>query len=691
MKKDYTPYSLFFLLFLRKNYVKLPNSLLFLLFLILLYSCSKKETTVSTNEVFLSANYRNLPPEQKTIFLDSLYENISFAGNSKQLRSYLFELSTEYFYLNKQSKSLEINNKTLDLAKSVKDTTDMARANYYIGDNYEPVKKDSAYHYYLQAQKLYSLTQNNDQVARMKFNKSVLLFYQGNYIESEIELTGALKLLGNSDDLQLLFACYNLMGSNFEKLEDYPNAMRYYVLAAEILKNKNFSDTEDRQSNYYITSSVNLANIHEKIGDYKKSIAVLEGINNRGLEKSNPRIYAVILGNLGYTKMKSGNLDGVEPLLLKSLQITRELNRPSEILYKLNNLGEYYSLVGDTLQSVKYLQQALSISEATKTGEGFKNTLRLLAKMDYANAAVYKEKYIQYTDSLFKRQRHNRNKFARIEYETAKVEDQNKLLTTRNLKILAISLLSIFALTVLLILRYISSQKRERTIKKEQEKADEELALLLRKHQVQVSMTRQQEQNRISKELHDGIMNQIYGVRLHLEMLNNHDDLESKSKRLKFVDALQSIEKEVRMISHDLQKDSFQDNADYISLISDMVMNQNDIGQTIFTFDADWCVDWDEVSGLIKLNIKRIMQEAILNVNKYARASKCVITLCKNINHIILTIEDDGDGFVTKKTTHGIGHKNMRSRARSINGKITIESNVGIGTKIQLQLPLESK
>lgn len=670
--------------------MRVANSLL--LFLILfLNSCAKKEVTAEVNEIFSTHFYQDLEEHQKSAFLDSLHNNVENSANTKALRAFLFDIATEYFYLNNQSKSIEINRQTLNLASQVKDTLDMARANYFIGDSYEPTKKDSAYHFYLQAEKLYKLGNDPEQVGRMKLNKSALLFFQGNYIESEVELTGALAQLVNSNDFQLLFACYNLMGSNFEKLEDYPNAMKYYLLAEKTLQKMKPTDTVDRHTNYAIASSINIAYIYEKTGKFQESIQVLESINTAGLEKDNPKIYAIYVSNLGYSKMKVGNFKEAEPLLLKSLEITQRLDRPADILPKLNNLGEFYEMIGDTVSSLKYLKQAIALAESTRRGEGYKNTLRLLSLMDPKNDAVYKEKYINYADSLFKRQRQNRNKFARIEYETARVEDQNKLLNTRNLKIISGAMLAIFLLSGLLIIRYLSSQKREKIIKKEQEKADEELALLLKKHQMQVAMTRQQEQTRISRELHDGIMNQIYGVRLHLEMLNNLDDAESKTKRLKFVDVLQNIEKEVRMISHDLQKDSFNDHADYLSFIYDMVSQHNAIAKTRFSFEANLAADWEEVSGLIKVNINRIIQESILNVNKYAQAEHCWITLFKGATEIILTIKDNGHGFAMTKTNVGIGLKNMKSRAQIVNGKISIKSEVGTGTIIELHIPIQPK
>ncbi len=654
-------------------------------------SCSDKKSDAQKLNLYTSQHFSSLTAESKLRFLDSIKKNSSFYANSPEYRHFLLDLSTEYFYLNQQDKSLPLNIKALELASAVKDTNDMAKANYYIGDNFEPRRKDSAYHYYVQAEKLYRLLKNNQEVGRMKFNKAAILFYEGNNIESEVELTGALELLVNTNNHKLLFACYSLMGANFEKLEDYDNAMKYYIFSRNVLDKMSKNEVADRHTNYAISSLVNIANIYEKTGQYKKSINVLESATGSDIEKNWPRLYAVVIGNLGYVKMKSGNLQDVEALLLKSINLTRKYERPSEILYKLNSLGEYYALIGDTVSSVKYLNQALDLSESSRGGEGIKNTLRLLSIMDRKNDAFYKEKYIHFTDSLFKRQRQNRNKFARIEYETARVEDQNKILTTKNLKILSISLLAISILLALLVIRYLSSQKRERTIKKQQEKADEELSLLLKTHQGQVSMTRQQEQNRISKELHDGIMNQIYGVRLHLEMLNNADDIESKTKRLKFVDVLQNIEKEVRLISHDLQKDSFQDAADYVSLLAETLVQNNEIATTKFIFDADSSLDWSAISGLIKVNIKRIIQEAVQNANKYAQAETCLVSIKHVDNNILLMIEDDGVGFDSNVAVNGIGLKNMKSRAKVINAKLTIESLSGLGTTIKLIVPIESK
>lgn len=662
---------------------------LLILFVLIYFfeSCQNKKDTVIDHRVFTSNEYKSRSPEQQRFFLDSVYACCIPTQNDSLTRNLLFGLSSEFYYLNEHHRSLQINRDLIRLASAAADTTALARANYYIGDSYETTSKDSAYHYYDKAEKLYLRIENYVEAARMKFNKGVLLFSDGNYVESEVEVSQALQLLERTTDQKLLFACYNLMGSNFEKLEDFPNAMKYYTKAKQVLASLSGTKGLDQQNNYTVTSTVNIANIYEKTGNYSRAISELESILDKDLKQNWPREYAVAVGNLGYVKMKSGMIIGVEELLLEALSISKKYDPNDQILYKLNNLGEFYTITGDTAKAMHYLNQSLRISEKANGGEEIKSTLKLLSRVDPVNDSKYKAKYIKFTDSLNKAQRYNRNKYARIEYETAQVENENKVLTTKNINIALGSMLVILCLLSLLIFRFLKSAKRELEVKKLQHFADEELHELLRQHQIQINSTKQSEQNRISTELHDGIMNRIYGVRLNLGMLNDREDAASKAKRLQFVDVLQEIEKEVRMISHDLHVETIYGQSDYISMLSDIVSQQNDVSSTKFIFTYDQDIDWNKISGLAKVTINRVLQEAISNVNKYANATECTIAVTDTSNELCLTIEDNGDGFNQKDANSGgIGLKNMRERAKAVNGKIHIDSNPGVGTKIVLTI-----
>ena len=662
----------------------------FIIFLVLFGSCTPGKDTDPDKSIFASTSYHGLPPQEKLKFLDSIATSYSPTHNDTIARAFLFELSSEYYYMNAHKKSLNTSRSVLQLAKEAGDSADIGRAYYYIGDSYELTKKDSAYFYYLEAEKIFRKIHDDERTGKMIFNKAYILFYDGNYIESEIELSKALLYLKDTNNYRMLFSCYTLMGSNSEKLEDFDNAMQYYHKSADVLNAARRDNADfDRQNNYRVTASINIANIYEKTGKYEQAIRELESVLTEDLKLNWPSEYAVVIENIGYCKMKTGDLVTAEKFLLKALALSQKHDSESKTLYKLNNLGEYYLLVKDTGKSLTYLRQSLEIAERVRSSEELKTTLKLLSKADYKNDALYKERYIREADSLAKIQRKNRNKYARIEYETAMVEDQNKVLVSKNYKIINISIILIVLLTTVLILRYIKSQNRELNFKKQQQSADEEIFELLKKHQAQVNRARVHEQQRIAKELHDGIMNKLYGVRMQLGLLNNSDDDNIKNKRLQYVDMLQEIENEVRIISHDLNLDMANGDTDYISLLINLVEQQNELGKTRFRFKHDPDIDWTKISGLIKITINRVIQEAISNVHKYAEAHECMVSVMMYGTVLQLTIEDDGKGFDAQPAkSSGIGLNNMKERAQMINAVLTIESRRGQGTKIQINISL---
>ena len=97
----------------------------------------------------------------------------------------------------------------------------------------------------------------------------------------------------------------------------------------------------------------------------------------------------------------------------------------------------------------------------------------------------------------------------------------------------------------------------------------------------------------------------------------------------------------------------------------------------------------------IETNLYRIVQEAVNNGIKYAKAKKIVISFEHNMNNLIVVVKDDGIGFdydKLNKSGHfgasGHGIFNMKERTAFINGNFNIETTVGKGTKITITLPL---
>jgi signal transduction histidine kinase len=656
-----------------------------ILFALLSISCTlKKEDAKRVG--FDSKEYNSISNSLKIKYLDSVASTLKTVENDSIHRDFLFQLAAEYYYLNHLKESLLISDKVLHLAEDANDTISMARANFYKADCFEYAYKDSAYYYYHRAELFYSAKGVQEKVGQTLFKKGYLLFFEGNYLESEIQVSNALKMLKGSANNELLYSCYVLMGYNFEKLEEYDHALDYFNLSKlELDKLKRSNVDFEKTNNYTVNHSINISNVYDKMGEYGKSVKELESVKSKELKTKWPRDYASVIGNLGYSKLKLGDINEAKPLFEESLRISKQNDQQNNILYQLINLGEYYATVKDTAQSVFYLKDANALAEKLKAGDEIKLTLELLGKIDSNNNSRYNERYITVSDSLVKVQRNNRNKYARIEYETSVIEDENKLLSSERIYILIISLFSIFCLLSYIIYRYFKNQKRELNYREQKQLAEEEIYDLLKKNQIELNEAKEFEQNRISRELHDGVMNKIFGVRLQLAMLNESDSAETKEKRMSLIDLLQQIEKEIRNISHDLNSDEVS-HFEYSGLLLQLINQQNGLGATRFILDCDPAINWDTVTGLIKINIYRIIQEAFLNVLKYADAKLCVVNIFYDADMVLrLSIEDDGKGFdLANRGVGGIGFKNMNDRAKLIKAKLVIESELGKGTKIIL-------
>jgi len=202
--------------------------------------------------------------------------------------------------------------------------------------------------------------------------------------------------------------------------------------------------------------------------------------------------------------------------------------------------------------------------------------------------------------------------------------------------------------------------------------------------QTKLNEGRSMERKRFSKELHDGVLSRLFGVRLSLESMNLNG--QNSTKEL-YVNELQGIEKEIRQISHDLGSDIFEGKQDFVTVVEDLLIRQSSI--TAWTYDLinDEHIDWDTVSSPHKIHMYRVIQESIQNINKYAKASLVTVSFKLEEGEIAITINDNGKGFDIKEINKhkGIGLKNMYSRAKEINAEIEITSAENTGTSITIK------
>jgi signal transduction histidine kinase len=87
----------------------------------------------------------------------------------------------------------------------------------------------------------------------------------------------------------------------------------------------------------------------------------------------------------------------------------------------------------------------------------------------------------------------------------------------------------------------------------------------------------------------------------------------------------------------------------------------------------------------------RIVQEALTNARRHARAQHVWVRCRRDVDSVILEVEDDGCGFVPEDAQGGYGLRTMQERAASIGGRLRISSRPGGGTRVRLKLPVRSR
>ncbi len=661
---------------------------IFCLFILLLFSC-EKEHALSSNEILFNSEFSFFSRERKKEYLDSILIVVAESKSDSVKKNNLFKIASEYYDLKENKSSFKVSKSIYQVALTNKDSFSMGRALYYMGDCYENFQKDSAYYYYKEAEKIFKLLKNDDRLAKVHYNKAYLLFYEGNYVESEIEVIKALNYLKNGDNLELLYMCNSLQGSNHTELEEYDKALDYFKQASIVLKKmQRLQVNVEEVYGYDIINTIDISNIYDKKEEYSKSVATLKGILSEDLKIKSPKLYNGIIGNLAYSLTKSGNFNEAKKYYDEALKLSNKKEDTQSYLYKIINFGEYHLLLKDTVKANALFNEALQLSKQLRSGNEEMKTLNFLAIANPEKASLYKNEYVRISDSIVKKQRASRDKFARIEFETSQVEDENKILSYRNVALVLGIIVSIIVFLLIIYIRHKISLKKELLFLEQKNIADQELFKLTNEFQIELVNAKQNEQNRISKELHDGIMNQIYGVRLNLGFLNEFDDKDSKDKRLILVKELQKIEAEIRSLSHALSSENNFNNSDFTFLLHNLIKSNNNISDTEFTIDIEESIDWSTYSSLIKINVYRILQELFLNVNKYSKANKCALKMKVNENILYVSITDDGIGFTVSKTADGIGLKNIKERIELLNGTLSILSDINQGAQFNLSIPI---
>lgn len=575
--------------------------------------------------------------------------------------------------------------KILQLSSGGKDTIALTRAYSYLGYFYQfDYKPDSAYYFYDKALQLFKLRKDTKNEGLMLLSMATLQEQVKDYTGSEINSIKAISKLVQTKQFRSLYLAYNSLAINNKNLGDFNSAIKNFN------KSRTYLSKVKNNQFLFATNYNNIGRVYTMQGRHKMALEYyMRAFEIQGLKLKNPKLYAMVLNNVAYSKFKLEDHSEIPALFYKALQIRDSLQIKDGMVTSYQNLSEYFLSKLDTLKAIEYGKLANSIAIEINYNDGLLKTYKLLSNIiQGTKSKLYLNKYIILSDSLLQEERRVREKFTRIAYQTGEVIQENEKIQKKNylLTITLVTFLVLFLLLYFLIKQREKNKELEFTLK--QDKSNIEIYNLMLSQQKMFNEGGVSEKNRISRDLHDGVLSRLFGVRLSLDALNEGSSKNDIKERENNIKMLQSIEKEIRGVSHNLNSITFNDEESFKSLIKSLLEGQSKIINFNYKLIIKEDIDWKKISNKVKINCYRILQEALQNINKYSKAKNVVISLDKIEDNLTIFIEDDGIGFNTGAKNKGIGLKNIAYRVEELNGDLHISSEKNKGTKIAIEVLL---
>jgi len=548
---------------------------------------------------------------------------------------------------------------------------------------------------------------------------SLVSLFQNNIEDSE----SLNYIIGKADALAKLSIVYYYQGKYKENVTTQLEAITLYEtlnLSSKVASNYGELGYQMKRRNfnkgqYYMQKG-------KAIAEHNKDEEVLKDLYN----------------NYGVLKEMNGELDSALYYYNKSLLIKEKQGDTFGIPYSVSNIGGVYFLKKDYKRALNYFENALEkrvtlndsigISEDytqiaevyldegkyNKAINSFKKSNKIASNKEYRylvqynykkisevfkkinnadSALYYYEKYTIVKDSISDLGVEEKIASLTIEFETEKKEkeilQQRAQLAEKELEVKQKNYFIFGSLGLALVLGLIGYLLyNQQNLKNRQLQKESELKTALAKFETQNRL--QEQRLRISRDLHDNIGSQLTFI------ISSIDNLKYGFKDMseKLSDKLLGISSFTTQTIYELRDTIWAMNKNTITFedLQSRIINFIDNAKlasekTNFTFIIDSGVDQENTFTSVQgMNIYRIIQEAVNNAIKYAKASEVEVVISEN-NGFLFKITDDGIGFKEDQVALGNGINNMKKRARDLNGSIDITSEEKKGTTIIVVLP----
>lgn len=545
------------------------------------------------------------------------------------------------------------------------------KANKFLYDIYNLLGKtkaasfefDLALKYHEKQLKVALESKDGEKITQSNISIGAIYDHQLNFEKALEYFAIALKTAQASNNKASIADIYGNLVRTYVYQEDYEKASNTQLKALKIFSELN--NSEHVASSY---NNLGIINIYRK--RYKEAIECFEKSLKLRNEIGNQKDIYTSLCNLSETYLILTEFNKASEYGLKALEIANKVENESAQFNVNLLLGRIYIKLHDLNAAEMQLKLAEKILKKISDKTMIASYFQVLAELaeeqkDYKNSLIYYKKYKTLKDSLFSEEKSKQIIRMTNKYESKQKDREITILNKdRALKlaelerktekqkeiIIGFTLLIICLGLIVFVILQVNKIKQGKLFYK------------------QILQSQEEERKRIARELHDSIGQDL----LFLKRQN-----EGKNSEL-----IDPIIEEVRTITRNLYPTKLEV-LSLQSLIGSMIENAKTNTAIFITYDL---ADFTVTDTNIKLNLFRIVQEAINNILKHSKATNARVVLKYEKGVISVIIKDDGIGFkLNTSAEQTLGLTSMKERAYIIGSSFKISSDE-VGTTLEMHL-----
>lgn len=555
---------------------------------------------------------------------------------------------------------------------------------------------DSAMYFYLKVDEIAKRTNDLKGQAIVVNNIGILQTYKGDYSAALTSYLKAYELENELNDTIGMAEAYNNIGVVHYYMGDMDNTLKYFKKSVQLSDAVN--DLKTLKKGY-----INIGAIHQ----YRKEFDEALEFYTKGLriaEKINDEVdINISQHNMAQIHTARGEFDLAENYLNTSLAFQERIGSQKGIAIDYTNLGSLHRDKGDYEKAKGFYFKAIEICKEGSFLKQLEDTYGALAEMysktnKFELAYESSKEYIKLKDSLLNEE--NARNFAelRTKYETAEKE---KALAKEQIKSESLAkeaaeaklsaanrnkwIIVLIAVIIGVVLLFLTVRQRN----KRKAQADKDAAIIEERDRGTQAVfdAQEEERKRISKDLHDGVWQQLSGLKMAIQTYGNSIDKKNvveKEVVEKLAEIASNSADEVRSISHQMMPKALTE-LGLIEALQDML--QKSLGLSAIKYDFEHFGITNRLNEKVEISLYRVAQELVNNIIKHSNAKKVNVQLFKNSGKVILIVEDDGKGINNSKS-EGHGLLNMKSRINTLNGEMNLEPSPNSGTLATIRIPV---